>query len=484
MDRTIAQSTTVRRHSLAVYGASVMPWRAPLRARASLLYALLIVSAGAVVSCTTVASSAAVDRAASAEPSVGPVVAVVSTPSPAPTPTPSAMPTLTPLPTPTLAPLGSEASPVLTSEPSPLVSPEPSVDAGPTLDAKTTAKLQKIIDNQVKNKEVAGLQVAVRLPSGESWLGTAGNAEFGPERALADDTQLAIASVTKTFTAALILQLAEEGKIDLDATFGTYFRDAPRKDTVTVRQLLSHTSGIYNFWANPRYGEITRAWWASPGAGGLKARAHEWTYDEMMELVRNGEFKPGKDYQYSNTNFLILGKVAEAVEGKPLAKQLRQRFFKPLGLEDTVYQPDQKPRPDAAHGHWNWGGGYTDHTKDSAYVPFLAAASIADAAGAMASTAKDLSVWASTLYGGELLSDDLLTQMTTFQKPGWYGLGADVAVFAGNRGHGHRGGIRGYESSMWYFPESGVTIVLLSNQGNWLTDAPMLKLVKAVLGSN
>jgi CubicO group peptidase (beta-lactamase class C family) len=112
----------------------------------------------------------------------------------------------------------------------------------------------------------------------------------------------------------------------------------------------------------------------------------------------------------------------------------------------------------------------------------MAAVSIADAAGAMASTAADLSVWASALYGGEVLSPEMTAEMTTFLKPGWYGLGADVAVFAGVRGHGHRGGIRGYESSMWHFPEDGVSIVLLSNQGNWLTDLPMEKLAKAVLG--
>lgn len=356
--------------------------------------------------------------------------------------------------------------------------------AGPTLDQKTTAKLQRIIDNWTSNKGVAGLQVAVRLPSGETWLGGAGQAEFSPDRGIDDETQFAIASVTKTFVAALILKLAEEGKVDLDATFGSYFRDAPRKDTVTLRQLLSHTSGIYNFWANPRYGQITKAWWETPNAGGLKSRSHEWTYDEMMALVKNGQFKPGKDYQYSNTNYLILGKVAEAVEGKPLAKQLRQRFFEPLGLEGTVYQPDQKPDSDAAHGHWSWGASYIDHTKESRYVPFIAAVTVADAAGAMASTAADLATWASALYGGEVLSAELTEQMTRFLKPGYYGLGADVAYFAGNRGHGHRGGIRGYESSMWYFPETGVSIVMLSNQGNWGSDEVTGKLVKAVLGSN
>ena len=83
---------------------------------------------------------------------------------------------------------------------------------------------------------------------------------------------------------------------------------------------------------------------------------------------------------------------------------------------------------------------------------------------------------------GDVLSEETLAEMTTFLKPGWYGLGTDVAVFAGHRAHGHRGGIRGFDSSMWHFPDSGVSIALLSNQSNWVTDKPMEKLANAVLG--
>jgi D-alanyl-D-alanine carboxypeptidase len=339
----------------------------------------------------------------------------------------------------------------------------------------------------VEKKGVAGLQVAIRLPSGETWLSAAGNAEFEPDRAIEDDTQFAIASVTKTFVAALILDLAQEGKVDLDAPYGRYFRNGPRKDRVTLRQLLSHTSGIYNFWAHPRYTKVTEAWWKRPDAGGLNARSHEWTYEEMMRLVKGGVFKPGRGYGYSNTNYVILGKVAEAVEGKPLYRQLRQRFLRPLGLDDTVYQPDEKPRNEAAHGHWPAGAGFIDHTRDSDYVPFMAAASIAGPAGAMASTARDLATWAAALYGGDVLSERMLRQMTTMREPGWYGLGTDVAVLAGQRAYGHRGGIRGFESAIWYLPDSGVSIALLSNHGNWYTletgfstDVPIGRLVKAV----
>ena len=201
-----------------------------------------------------------------------------------------------------------------------------------------------------------------------------------------------------------------------------------------------------------------------------------------MKLVKSGEFKPGRGLPVLQHQLRHPGQGGRGGRGQAPPQAVEQRFFKPLGLDDTIYQPAQKPRPDAAHGHWDWGGGYIDHTKDSDYVPFMAAASIADAAGAMASTAKDLSVWAAALYGGEVLSPQMTREMTTFLQPGCYGLGADVAHLAGHRGHGHRGGIRGYESSMWYFPDEGVSIVLLSNQGNWLTDVPMEKLVKAVLG--
>ena len=385
------------------------------------------------------------------------------------------------------SPAAQAAPPVVAASAPAAASAPPVAPAGAQtdvrLDAATTRKLQRILRNTVAKQGVAGLQAAVMLPSGETWMGSAGKAEMDPARPITKDTQFAIASVTKTFIAALILQLAEEGKVDLDVPFGTYFDDAPRSKKVTLRQLLSHTSGIYNFWEHPRYGVVTDAWYQEPAAEGIMARDHEWTYDEMMGLVKSGYFKPGKDYHYSNTNYLILRRIAEAVEGKPIHQQLRQRFFEPLGMEHTVYQPAETPAAGAAHGHWNTGSGYMDHTRDSTLVPFMAAVTVADAAGAMASTAKDLAIWADALYGGKLLSPESLAEMTTMLQPGLYGLGTDVAVFRGHRAYGHRGGIRGYESSMWHFPQSGVSIVLLSNQGNWYTDEPMDKMVKAVLGN-
>ena len=446
----------------------------------------LLLSLGVAAGCVSVATSAAAPSGMAGAATEAPAATLSPTSSQRPSPgmaapvsppasaaSPGAIPVDQPAATP-----GASASPP------PAATPVAGQQRGARLGRATLRKLEAILRTTTGRKRVAGLQVAVRLPDGEIWRGSAGQAEFAPDRPIEDDTVFSIASVTKTFIAALILRLAEEGKLDLDEQFGRYWRDAPRKDRATIRQLLSHRSGIYNYFENPRYLAISGAWLRTSPAPGLLSREHRWTYDEIMDLVKTGYCRAGACYHYSNTNYVILGRVAEVVGGAPLHEQLRARFFEPLGLEDTVYQPAETPPLDAAHGHWDYGSGYSDHTRDAQVVPFMAAVSVADAAGAIASTARDLSVWAAALYGGQILSAASLEQMTRFLEPGLYGLGTDVAVFAGHRGYGHRGGLRGFEASMWYFPDEGVSVVLLSNQGNWLTDVPMEKLVRAVLGKD
>lgn len=361
--------------------------------------------------------------------------------------------------------------------------------ASGVLERRAIRRIERILARTTGKKGVAGLQVAVRLADGQTWLGTAGSAAFAPSRPVRDDTVFSIASVSKTFIAALILQLAEEGRLDLDAPYGRYIPEGPRRERVTVRQLLSHTSGIYDYFANPRYQRAATAWLRTRPQPGLLARDHEWTFDEIMDLVKPAAYcKPGRCYHYSNTNYILLGRVAEAVGEAPLHRLLRRRFFRPLGLDDTYYQPAEAPPASAAHGHWPNGAAFIDHTRGDPLRPFTAAASVAGAAGAIASTARDLSVWADALYGGRILSPASLAALTAIQPEGTYGLGTDYAVFAGHRAYGHRGGLRGFEASMWYFPDEGVSISLLSNQGNWFQyparsiDIPMQGIVTAVLG--
>ena len=362
--------------------------------------------------------------------------------------------------------------------------PAPGGGTSSVIDGATERKLRSIMRLLTVKRRIAGVQIAVRAADGQTWLGEAGYADFDPDRLVRSDTVFSIASVSKTFIAALILQLAEEDKLDLDVPYGRYLTAGPRSENVTIRQLLSHTSGIYDYFENPRYTRITEAWLKTTSGDGLSGREHLWTYDEIMELVkpRSGYCKPGTCYRYSNTNYVILGRIAELVADAPLHKQLRKRFFRPLGMADTYYQPAEVPPADAAHGHWGFGGSWSDHTRSSQLRPFTAAVSVANAAGSVASTAHDLAIWADALYGGHVLSAESLVQMTTSMSEGAYGLGTDIAVWGGHRAWGHNGGLRGFDSAMWYYPETGVTIVMLSSQGNWLTADPLDRLARAVLG--
>jgi D-alanyl-D-alanine carboxypeptidase len=340
----------------------------------------------------------------------------------------------------------------------------------PTLDRRLKGKLKRILLKTVRKGPIAGLSVAVGMPDGSIWTGTAGNAEYAPPRPLTPDTGFAIASVTKTFIAALILQLVDEGKLSLDVPYGRWLPDGPRARTVTVRELLDHRSGIHDYFDSARYR-------AAIYEGD---RDRVWTYDDILGLVKSGYCRPDRCYRYSNTNYVILGHIAEEVEGKPLNVLLRRRFFEPLGLDHTLLQPEDPTPLDAAHGFWRVGGRFIDHTGSSRVVPFMAAASVANAAGAIVSTPRDLVVWADALYGGDVLSRASRHAMLTFLPPEDYGLGVRRTRFAGRVAVGHRGSLRGFESSLWYFPQDHVSIALLSNQGLWLTDVPLAKIAQAV----
>jgi D-alanyl-D-alanine carboxypeptidase len=462
-----------------------MPWRARLGGSASLPASVFASSLGVVVVCVAILTAAPGTSAAAGRTGDASVPTPSSPAQAAASPSNDAALTVSPGPVPTASPKPTRSvAPAPTERPAAGLATSPGVNRAATaFDRAIRRKLRRILRNTVDKQGIAGLSVAVRSPDGNTWTGVAGHAEITPDRPIEPDTVFAIASVTKTFVAALILQLAEEGKVDLDAPFGTYFTDAPRKDTVTLRQLLSHTSGIYDYFANPRYLRISGWWLDRARSRGLADREHRWTYAEIMRLVEPGYCKPGECYHYSNTNYVILGKVAARVGGAPLHQLLRERFFDPLGMADTVYQPAELPPDDAAHGHWSSpGGGHIDHTRDAEVIPFMAAVSAANAAGAIASTPRDLVIWADALYGGDLLSRRSLREMRTILPAGTYGLGTDVATFAGHRGFGHRGGLRGFEASVWHFAKEGVSVALLSNQGNWLTDLPMERIVKAVLG--
>jgi D-alanyl-D-alanine carboxypeptidase len=375
------------------------------------------------------------------------------------------------------SPLGSpvpspNGSPVV----APVVSPAPSTTPDPIavtipFDDATAGALQAVLDAARVRIPTPGISVAIRLADGRTWLGVSGNRRLSPARAVDPATVFSIASITKTFVTAVVMQLVAEGRLGLDDRLSRFLPGYPRGERITIRQLLSHTSGIANYFESPAYNDAV---FGRPDK--------RWKLPQILGLVGRPYCRPGRCFHYSNTNFVLLGRIVERVTGKPVARVIRDRLLDPLGLERTSFQPDEPTPRDAAHGHlWAGGSTFIDQTRTGRVLPNMSAATVAWTAGAMVSDAADLARWALALYGtDQVVEPALLDQMLTFRKRDEYGLGTRTRIFDGRRAVGHGGSLRGYEDGMWYFPREGAVIVLLSNRGLYNPDRTLRQLARTL----
>jgi D-alanyl-D-alanine carboxypeptidase len=298
------------------------------------------------------------------------------------------------------------------------------IDLLPVSSAEATA-LQAAVD---RARAAFGLNAAAVGVSADARLGWSGAS--GPPRdgvtPLSGATPFAIASVTKTFTAAIVLQLVEEGLVDLDAAVTDYLPEVTIARGVTVRQLLSHTSGIADLLA--------------PMRNRLNAEpARVWKPAEVLALLGPSTFAPGTSWGYSNTNYLIAGMLVERVTGNPFGDELQRRITGPLKLVGTGIP---------ARGE----------------LPYLLGVSWTSAfwtSAMLDSDATDLVRWGDALYGGGILRGDSLAQMLDFNEHG-YGLGAEQYRFGGLIGYGHSGLLRGYTTLLVHIPEAKLTVALLA----------------------
>ena len=269
--------------------------------------------------------------------------------------------------------------------------------------------------------------MAVGVSSGAQigWSGASGLPRDG-KTPLSGATPFAIASVTKTFTAAIVLQLVEAGRIDLDAPVNDYLPEVTLARGVTVRQLLSHTSGIADLLA--------------PMRDRLNAEpSRVWQPVEVLAVLGPRTFAPGTSWAYSNTNYLIAGMLVERVTGNPFADELERRIIGPLRLAGTGIP---------ARGE----------------LPYLLGVSWTSAfwtSAMLDSDAADLVRWGDALYRGAILRADSLAQMLSFNADG-YGLGAEQYRFGGLVGYGHSGLLRGYTTLLVHLPDADLTVALLA----------------------
>ena len=356
-----------------------------------------------------------------------------ASPTPSATPTPAAT-----SPSPTSTPVVEPTS-TAPATPSPAAdTPSPAADTpSPTptasLDAGAAATLQTAIDALRAKGNFPGISAAVVFPDGSIWTGQSGVTVLSTGAALTEDTIFSVGSISKTFTAALALRLAEQGAIGLDDRVSRWVPTFPNAANITLRQLLNHTSGIRDFFEPAIYKYI--------GADHNKT----WTPEEVLARVGKPYFAPGKGYHYSSSNYLLLGMALERATGKTLAELMHTELLDPLGLGHTFLQSEDKATGTLAHGYLGPPSAPKDVSVGQAMLPYVSVATAAGASGGFASTAADIARWGAALYSGQVLDAASLADMTNlaatrpYHPTFAYGLGVEQLPVAGRLAWGHRG---------------------------------------------
>jgi D-alanyl-D-alanine carboxypeptidase len=325
---------------------------------------------------------------------------------------------------------------------------------------------------------IPGAVVVLRTPQGEFTV-TSGTTTLGatiPPRA---DTHFRIASNTKTMTAAVIMQLAQEGKLSLDDPVSKYVPGVPNGDNITIAELLEMRSGLYNYTEAPEVAESSD-----------HDPAKVWSPAEVLAIAfaRPSNFAPGTSFEYNNTNYVLLGLVAEKVDGKPLAQSMQDRLFGPLGMQHTTLPASAVntiPEP-YSHGYL-YGSSSVALVGSPPYSPEVQAAaragtllpndytglnhSIFAAPGGVISTANDLATWIEALVAGRVLNaeyqrrwlDSLQPENPSKPDGAQYGYGISQVRWGPNSMYFHGGETAGYNSKMGYDPTNQMTLVVWTN---------------------
>jgi CubicO group peptidase (beta-lactamase class C family) len=254
-----------------------------------------------------------------------------------------------------------------------------------------------------------------------------------------------LGSVTKQFTSTVILKLQEQGKLSVQDKLSKYIPGFPNGNTITIDHMLSHTSGIFNYTNDNRF------------LNNESLQHVEWS--RLISLIESRplSFTPGTKFEYSNSNYVILGHIIEQVTGKKYEQVVREFIFTPLGMTHSGF--DFKNLRDT-----NKVTGYLSLNKDLQLVAPLVDSSASFAAGAMYSTVEDMYKWDRSLYTNKILSD--ASWQAAF-KPHLsnYGYGWEIDTLNGKRTIGHNGGIFGFTSDFLRIPSDDVCIILLCNEG-------------------
>jgi D-alanyl-D-alanine carboxypeptidase len=351
------------------------------------------------------------------------------------------------------------------SNPAPNPNPSPTPTPAPPGATIPSGALQAKLDAVRARLKIPGATVAILWDDGRQWLGASGLRDVRANEPMTTGTAVALASVSKTLTAAVTLQLVDEGKLGLDQPVAPLLPEYRLDKRITVRMLLDHTSGLPDYFLNVK---INRPLQRAPDA--------TWTPAQALAFVPKGHATPGRRWIYSNANYLLLGELVERVTGQPIATEIRERLLTPLGLEQTWYQAVEKPRAPGVVAYRVLAAGpgkvrYVPVARPSDVVPMRAVITAAGAAGSMAATALDAARWMRAWAGGQELSPGLQAQVLAdvartakLRARIPYGLGIQALPVGNRPALGHSGRYLGIRNVVRYLPADGVTIAVLTNQ--------------------
>jgi len=325
-------------------------------------------------------------------------------------------------------------------------------------DAFGQKKLNDYFDHLFQQQKFMG-SVAIMHNDSLLYSKAVGYSDFGKKKVNHTYTRFRIGSLTKTFSAALVLKAVEEQKLHLNDVLKKYYPELKNADKITIQQLLQHRSGIFNFTEK----DDARAW---------EQRDH--SEKEFIQYIatEKSNFEPGTAYEYSNTNYALLGFILQKIYHKPFAKILEEKICKPLHLQNTYYSFETDPGNDEALSY-NIQNTYLGNAK----VNF----SNHPASGGIVSTPADVNKFLFALFNGKLIQPKTLKTMLPVEK-GAYGMGIQKLTFDQPSGYEHGGRVENYFSDYWYFPKENLGIVILSNAININMDAINLVLLKYAYG--
>ncbi|NUT94012.1 MAG: beta-lactamase family protein [Saccharothrix sp.] len=321
-------------------------------------------------------------------------------------------------------------------------------------------RLQQLIQDMV-DAGFTGVTLRVHDEHGP-WVGSAGVAELGDNAPPPTDGRVRIGSNTKTFTAAVVLGLVAEGRFGLDDPVADHLPGFDLDRRITVRMLLQHTSGIFNFTGEYFEDGTVQPGTTWQGKEWVESRFDSHAPEDLVRfaLAKPTRFEPGADWSYSNTNYVLARLLVEDVTGRTLADEMHRLVLEPLGLHDTVV-PGTSPEIAEPHAHAYYR--YDDDGVEKTVDVTRQNPSWISTGGDMISTTADLHTFISGLVGGKLLPAPLLAEMCTPHPKVGYGLGVFIQETDGGTVITHNGGNAGHGALMYSTADGSKTLTASLN---------------------